>query len=185
MAKSTKIQQWLNIGKRRFSEEGIKGINIQEMSVEMKVAKTSFYHFFSTRDEFLNQLFNYWEYDGTDRIIALFDQIGDPIKRMHAIFELVNKNKENEFFYYHLKLYSKDNPEGRKFIDNADLKRGKQLFKIFKELEFSDTIALKKSRLMKTVLLGRFSLMMGYVNDEYDFNLSKNEILEMMGIKEL
>ena len=53
MIKGLKYRRWLEMGQRRFAKDGIQGININHMSEEMGVAKTSFYFFFNSKEEYL------------------------------------------------------------------------------------------------------------------------------------
>ena len=38
-------------------KKGVEAVNIDEMSKKLGVAKTSFYHFFKSKSEFLDRLF--------------------------------------------------------------------------------------------------------------------------------
>ena len=60
-----KLLPWFEIGMRRFAESGLTGLNIVQMSEEAGIAKTSFYHFFGTKEQFLTELFEHWVAVGT------------------------------------------------------------------------------------------------------------------------
>ena len=46
-----KKQDWVDLGYRLFSEQGISGIVIEKMSEKLKVNKSSFYLYFKTKKE--------------------------------------------------------------------------------------------------------------------------------------
>ena len=178
-----KIQKWLDIGKRRFAENGIAGININEMSEEMGVAKTSFYFFFSSKEEYLNQLFAYWVVTGTTNLIAMVNQIKDPAKRFLALGKMIEENVENEFFYFQLKLYCKYHKHARKFLEDTDRQRVDFSKKIFKDAGQSDEQAEHSRRMMKVFTMGTLALKSGYDTDPYYPELSPDQILQLFGLK--
>jgi len=177
-----KIHKWLDIGKRRFAEDGIKGIHIDEMSAEMGVAKTSFYFFFNSKEEFLNQLFAYWVVVGTDNLTAMVNQIEDPAKRFFALGKMIENNYENEFFYFQLKLYAKNNEHARPFLKEADDKRKKFSRKLFNDAGQSAKEVERNRSMMRVFFMGRMALMMGYDADPSYPEYSKDELLEMFGL---
>ena len=177
-----KIQKWLEIGKRRFADDGVNGININEMSEEMGVAKTSFYFFFNSKEEFLNQLFAYWVVVGSDNLIAMVNQIENPAKRFFALGKMIESNVENEFFYFQLKLYAKNNEHARPFLKEADDKRKNFSRKLFNDAGQSAKEVEKNRRMMRVHFMGRMALMMGYDADPSYPEYSKDELLEMFGL---
>ena len=179
-----KIQKWLDIGKRRFSQDGIGGININEMSEEMGVAKTSFYFFFNNKEEYLNQLFAYWVNIGTTNIISMVNQISDPGKRLLALGKMIEENQENEFFYFQLKQYCKKNTHGRPFLHEADEQRVKFSTKIFKDAGQSDEQAEQSRRMMKVLFVGTLALKSGYDADPLYPEIQKDELLKMFGLND-
>jgi len=183
MLRNPKIVHWLEIGKRRFAESGIKGIHIDEMSEEIGVAKTSFYYFFNGKEEYLNQLFAYWEFEGTDRLYAMVNYIEDPVKRFLALAKLIEENDENEYFYFQLKLYAKNNKHAIKFLESVDLKRKNIAIKIFEDSGQTPEEIDKHRALMMVFYLGRIALKMGYDTGHAYLNPSQGELLKMFGLK--
>ena len=177
-----KIQKWLDIGKKRFADKGAQGININEMSEEIGVAKTSFYFFFSSKEEYLNQLFAYWVVTGTTNLIAMVNQINDPGKRFLALGKMIESNFEGEFFYFQLKLYSRENKHGRKFLEDADRQRVAFSTKIFKDAGQSDEQAEHSRRMMKVFTMGTLALKSGYDSDPYYPELTPDKLLKMFGL---
>ena len=177
-----KLQKWLDVGKRRFAHSGIEGININEISEEVGVAKTSFYYFFNSKEEFLDQLFAFWVLDGTDRLYAMVSEIKDPAKRFLTLSRLIEENTENEFFYFQLKLYAKDHPEARRFLDVVDRKRKAISVKLFRDAGQSDEQILKNRLQMRMLYMGNVALDMGYVTEPLSYRPSKEELLKLFGL---
>ena len=178
-----KIQKWLDIGIRRFAAHGIDGINVNDMSKEVGVAKTSFYFFFNSKEEYLDQLFAYWEMEGTDQLYAMVNQISDPAKRFLALGKLIIANPENEFFYFNLKLIALTNEKARIHLTNVENKRNNIITKLLKDAGQSEQeIQLNRCK-MKIIFYGQAALMMGYNNKGNNVQLPPEEIMKMLGIK--
>lgn len=67
--RNPKLKPWLDEGIRRVAIKGLSDLNISEIADELAISKSSFYHFFNTKEEYLEQLIEYWEEEGTVNII--------------------------------------------------------------------------------------------------------------------
>jgi len=96
--RNPKLKPWLDEGIKRIAITGLGFLNISEIADELKISKSSFYHYFNTKEEYLEQLIEYWEEEGTVHIIKhvlLQDNVKEPITfLLEHIFEV---NCENEF----------------------------------------------------------------------------------------
>jgi len=183
MLRNPKLVHWQAVGKRRFAESGINGIHIDDMSKEIGVAKTSFYFFFNSKQEYLNQLFAFWELEGTDRLYAMVNHIEDPVKRFLALGRLIEENIENEHFYFQLKLYAKHNKHAVKFLESVDEKRRNIAVKIFKDAGQSPEDIEKHRAFMSVFYMGRIALTMGYNSESACYEPTQDELLRLFGFK--
>lgn len=55
-----KKTQWYTEGLKQVIEVGFEGFNVDVLCSDVGVAKTSFYHFFISRERFLEALLTYW-----------------------------------------------------------------------------------------------------------------------------
>ena len=53
-------QDWLEKGLQILAQEGLKGLTIDRMALELGVTKGSFYHHFTNVRDFEDQLLNFW-----------------------------------------------------------------------------------------------------------------------------
>lgn len=53
------LSQWIKIGYKIFSKNGPEGIKVQTISKMLGKSKSSFYHFFSDKEIFIEALLNY------------------------------------------------------------------------------------------------------------------------------
>jgi AcrR family transcriptional regulator len=156
MQNNTRILRWLKEGKKRFAKEGIKGINIKEMSKSLGVAKTSFYHHFKSRDEYFKSLLEYWVEDGTLQIMNKVAIIENPYDRISKLTELAFNNIENDKFLFHLRSYSQKDKYAASVLKKLENNRLKFLTKIFTEMNCSISEARKKAKTYYMYYLGFF-----------------------------
>jgi len=55
------IQDWIEAAKRMLVEEGISGLKVDRLANRLGVTRGGFYHHFKDRDEFFDQVIQYWE----------------------------------------------------------------------------------------------------------------------------
>ena len=177
MINNLKYKRWLELGKKRFAEEGIQGININHLSDEVGVAKTSFYFFFKSREEYLEQLFAYWVNEGTTKLITMVNRISDPAKRFLAIGKMIEENHENELFYYQLKLFARNNAFARPYLDETDNQRKNFALKMFKDAGHSAEDAKRLWARMRVYYMGMQALQMGYNSDDVFPELTPDQLL--------
>jgi AcrR family transcriptional regulator len=70
---------WLDKGLDEVIELGIDGFNIDVLSAKVRVAKTSFYYFFRSRENFLNELIDYWSTQLLDETLRSITDCTDPL----------------------------------------------------------------------------------------------------------
>ena len=130
MRRNPKAKRWLAEGKRRFANEGIKGININEMAKSIGVAKSSFYFMFKNQQVYWKELLKYWEIEGTYQITERVSVIDDPKAKFRKLMELALDNNENDRFLFMLRPYAQVNPEAKRVLSRIENFREGFLFKI-------------------------------------------------------
>lgn len=164
-----KAELWLSAGKKRFARKGISGINIEEIARSIGISKSSFYFLFSSKEQFLEELFQYWEYEGTYRIMSIVDLVKDPLAKLQTLTEYVYTNLENDQFMLHLLTYAESDKKAAASLKKIDDNRKKFLTALFMELNFNEKEATKKMRLYSTYYMG--------ICEQFKFkNLTKNDI---------
>ena len=108
--RNPKLKPWLDSGIRRFAQYGLKGLNVKEMAQEINIATSSFYHYFNTKEEYLEQLLEYWHEEGSMKIIEEVFLEDEPEEALKLLFNIVfNKGFIFESFLLQLRAASLDN----------------------------------------------------------------------------
>ena len=80
---------WINLGYRLFSEQGVSGIIVEKMAKTLKVNKSSFYWHFKTKKAFIEQLVTFWINNETERIINLTDSKKPGLRKFKTLIALI------------------------------------------------------------------------------------------------
>lgn len=102
-----KKQDWVNLGYKLFSEQGISGIVIEKMAEKLKVNKSSFYWHFKTKKEFIQQLTEFWISNETEQIIRLTNNENSTVQKFKTLIAETYKKKPFLDFNFYLKRYAR------------------------------------------------------------------------------
>lgn len=155
---ATKVQ-WIQLGYQLFSENGIKGVNVDEMSKSLKCNRSSFYWHFKSKKDFINELVEYWINTYTLEVITKVDTKDNPKEKLLKLFEIVFKKDLSLDFIFYLKKYGQKNEQIQKIIDRIDRKRITYGSSILKEMGFSKEEAKVKSSIIYKYLIGYHEFM--------------------------
>jgi AcrR family transcriptional regulator len=156
-------KRWIKLAKKTIIEKGVEAINVDVMSKKLGVAKTSFYHFFNSKAEFLSLVFEKGIFDGTQALITKLSPIDDPETRIKTLIKAVfNENLNNELFLRQLRTYGMHNKEIATLIDTTENQRMAYLKDILLELEFDEESAERRSSFFYIYTLGLYERI--YIN---------------------
>lgn len=153
--KNPKLKPWLDAGISRIAKYGLSGINVSEMAEETKIAKSSFYHYFTTKDEYLLQLLEYWEEQGTIRIIKnalLHPDLGQPVRKV--LDNVLEINFVHECVLQQFRISSYDNKVILDKVKEIDHIRVSFLTTMVNKSGYTGAEAKKKARQVYIFFLG-------------------------------
>ena len=64
-----KKEDWIILGYKLFSEQGINGLVVEKMAQKLNVNKSSFYWHFKTKKDFVSEIISFWISSDTNKII--------------------------------------------------------------------------------------------------------------------
>ena len=149
-----KKEDWINLGYRLFSEQGVSGINVEKMAKILKINKSSFYWHFKTKKDFIEQLTMFWINNETERIINLTSSKKTGAQKFKTLFVLVYKQDPFLDFIFHLKRYAIQEKKIQTIIDKIDSQRIKYTYDLLLEMGYSKQDASIKSKLLYKHFLG-------------------------------
>ena len=157
--RNPKLKPWLDEGIKRIADRGLSGLNISEIAESIDISKSSFYHYFNTKEEYLEQLLEYWEEEGTVRIIKSFllmpEQENPVYNLIKGVFEL---NFTNECVLQHLRISMKQNPLIESKVNQVEKMRISFIATLINKQGLSSKEALHKSNQVYIHFLGSLAL---------------------------
>ena len=185
MKDNPQINRFYTIGIRRFANRGIDGIKIQEICDELKISKSSFYHYFGSKNGFVEMLFDYWFKITHEDVSKAVDHIDDPSERFLVLKRIIDANEEVEYCFLQMKLYATTNIKAREIIRKAHKVRFGVLFKIFKMSGQSDAMAEENAKKMILLYYGRVALKHGYSSSSEDLDIDDDHFLKFFDLEKL
>ena len=156
--RNPKLKPWLDAGIERFAYHGLKGLSIKEMAKEIDTATSSFYHYFNTREEYLEQLLEYWHEEGSMKIMQDVFLEDDPEEALKQLFEiLLDRNFVHECFLLQLRAASHGNELFLKQIKETDKIRMLFLTSLLTRTGLKDSEARIKATQIYTHTMGFYA----------------------------
>lgn len=182
MKNNPQINNFLNIGIKRFADRGIDGIKIDEICDEVGVAKSSFYHYFGNKKGFINKLFDYWYEVTHTATIEELKKIDNARGRFLKLKEILDSNMEIEYCFLQLKLFALTNDKAREVIERASQTRHETVCDIFKMAGQSDEDANNNTRLWTMIFYGRVALMHGYAGSVDEIDIVNERFIKILDL---
>lgn len=116
---------WLDAGLVLLREEGNQGLTVEAMCARMERTKGSFYHHFSSRDDFVVQLLEHWERTFTERIIKEMEEtepVRGPVDRLRALGERVAREVDLRLERV-IRVWGDREPAAREVLERVDRAR--------------------------------------------------------------
>ncbi len=149
-----KKEDWINLGYRLFSEQGVSGIIVEKMAATLTVNKSSFYWHFKTKKDFIEQLTFFWINNETERIINLTNCKKSVLQKFKTLITLAYKQDPFLDFIFYLKRYAKKEKKIQIIIDKINNQRIEYANNLLQEMGYSNQDAKIKSTLLYKHFIG-------------------------------
>ncbi len=149
-----KKQDWINLGYKLFSEQGITGIVVEKMAKKLKVNKSSFYWHFKTKKDFIIELVDYWVITEPEQIIKSSNNKNSAEQKIETLITIAYKKMPYLDFIFYLKRYAQKDKKTQTIIDKIDNQRIEYVEGLLKELNYSEEEAKIKSSILYKHLIG-------------------------------
>ena len=145
---------WLEEGLKLLAEKGIENLNIDELSLRTGKAKTSFYHFFSSKSNFLESLALYWEYYYSLQYFEELKNIIDPEERFEKMIQMAHSRMKEEIVWIYFKEKGKNDLRISEIVLRVEKGRMAFITQIFTEMNFPYDLAKEKANLFMYLFFG-------------------------------
>ena len=149
-----KKEDWINLGYKLFSEQGVSGIIVEKMAKTLKVNKSSFYWHFKTKKDFIEQIVMFWRNNETERIINLTNEKKTGLQKLKTLIALIYKQDPFFDFVFHIKRYARKQSDIQIIIDEIDNQRIEYASKLLQEIGYSKQDAKIKSKILNKHFIG-------------------------------
>lgn len=163
-----KKEDWIILGYKQFSKNGINGIVVEKMALKLNVNKSSFYWHFKTKKVFLNEIITFWVSSDTNKIITMVESKPLGKEKFEGLIKLAFKKEPNLDFIFFLKRYALKDKKIQTLIDKIDAQRIDYTKSILIEMGFSESEANIKSTLFYKYLIG-YHEMIRYKKQSKDY----------------
>jgi AcrR family transcriptional regulator len=175
-------KDWIKLGYKLFSEQGVSGIVIEKMSRKLKCNKSSFYWHFKTKKEFIDQMVEFWVNNETEQIIKLTENEKPTSNKIKTLIELVYKKMPNQDFVFYLKRYAQKDKKTLIVIENIDNTRVEYVKVLLQEIGYTSKDAKLKSSILYKHLIGYHEIMRYKEQDENFLKGVLNEINQFIKV---
>ena len=175
-----KKEDWISLGYRLFSEDGVSGIIVEKMAKLLRVNKSSFYWHFKTKKNFIEQLTIFWINNETERIINLTNDQQIVSQKFKTLVALIYKQDPYLDFVFYLKRYARKEKKIQIMIDKIDTKRIEYANQLLLEMGYSKQEAKIKSTLLHKHFIG-YHEVIRYKKQNIDYEKEvKKEISQII-----
>jgi len=171
-----KKEDWIILGYKLFSENGINGLVVEKMALKLNVNKSSFYWHFKTKKDFLNEIISFWVSTDTNKIITEVESKPIGKEKFKVLIEIVFKKEPHLDFIFFLKRYALKNIKIQTLIDDIDSQRIYYTKSILVTMGFSENEAFVKASLFYKYLIGYHEMIRYKKQSENYIEEVKNEL---------
>ncbi len=169
-------EEWIKLGFKLFAEKGETGIVVDQMATKLKCNRSSFYWHFNSKEEFIDQVIQFWVEMDTDQIIQLTNNEGATKRKFRKLISLTFRKDPYMDFVFHIKRYALKRKKVQKIIDEIDEKRIQYTEDLISELGISRSKARVQARIAYNYLIG-YHEMMRYKDQAPDY--AKNVLSDL------
>ena len=176
-------EQWIEMGYELFSKEGITGLNVEVMSKRLKCNRSSFYWHFNSKDDFVDNLVDFWKNVYTTEVIVEVNKEKEPHKKLDKLIDIVLQKDSNLDFIFYLKKYGEKNKRIKEVVDQIDSSRIDFGIALLIELGYSKEDALFKTVILYKYLIGHHEMMKYKRRPKNYLVKERNEVKYILDLK--
>ncbi|RWL97339.1 MAG: TetR/AcrR family transcriptional regulator [Mesorhizobium sp.] len=159
---NTKVtrEDWMNLALETLISEGVEAVRVLALGQKLNVSRSSFYWYFKSRQDLLDQLLDHWRNNNTRFIV---EQAGRPAASITQavlnIFECwLDQKLFNPRLDFAVRAWSRQSAEVHRVVNEEDDKRVDAIRAMFSRHGYADTEAFVRARVLYFTQIGYYSL---------------------------
>jgi AcrR family transcriptional regulator len=153
-------EDWLDLALETLIAEGVEGVRILALGQKLGVSRSSFYWYFESRQDLLDQLLEYWRNKNTRFIIERAKRPAPSVTQaVLNVFECwVDTNLFNPRLDFAIRTWARSSTFVHEAIDAADNERVAAIGDMFARYGYSEEDAFVRARVLYFMQIGYYSL---------------------------
>jgi AcrR family transcriptional regulator len=129
-------EAWLRAGLEVLAQQGQAKLRVEKLALKLGATKSSFYHHFKSRNDFVRRLLSYWSSAFTDKAIAELNALGGPPEwRLLQVMRIIERERL-ERYDLAFRSWAAQDPAVAKVVRKVDLARYQVIRSLFAEIGF-------------------------------------------------
>jgi len=159
------------MAKRILASEGVEKLKVMNLAQRLNVSRSSFYWFFKSRDDVLDQLLHHWRHKNTASIVERAARPSHSIaEAVLNVFECwVDESLYDPGLDFAVREWARRSAEVRALVDQADDARVTAVSAMFHRHGYEETEAFIRARVLYFTQIGYYALD---VREPMDLRLS-------------
>lgn len=167
---------WLKEGLSLMAFGGNDSIRVEQMSKNLSISRTSFYHLFTSKSNFKVRLCEYWVYTATFHYIDQLSMIESSENKLINLARLIAKDEEGGKSWIRFKGLGSDNEEIKQLVEHVESKRVEFVSGLLQDIGYNLENSIKKAQIFMFYYIGRLLLQWP---EQSSMNLTDDEIIEL------
>ncbi|MEL6475891.1 MAG: TetR/AcrR family transcriptional regulator [Pseudomonadota bacterium] len=154
-------RDWLSAAEHLLIERGVAQVKILTLAETLEVSRSSFYWYFQSRKDLLDQLLATWQARNTK---AVLDHAGRPARDITVavmnLFEcFIDPNRFDPRLDFAIREWARRSPEVRAEVDRADAARIEAIQSMFSRHGYAEGEAYVRARIIYYMQIGYYALV--------------------------
>ena len=170
----TTREEWIELALDILISDGVANVKVMNLAQQLNVSRSSFYWFFKSRRDLLNQLLHHWEHKNTTSIVERARRPSHSIaEAVMNVFECwIDDSLYDPRLDFAVREWSRRAPDVRRLVDEADKARVEAIAGMFRRHDYDEVDAFIRARVLYFMQVGYYALE---VAEPLDLRLSFSE----------
>jgi AcrR family transcriptional regulator len=154
-------EEWLKLASEVLIERGVSQVKVLTLANSLGVSRSSFYWYFRSRKDLLDQLLEGWEGQNTRAVIDHAARPAGNVCRavMHLFECFIDPNQFDPRLDFAVREWARRSPQVRTRLDAADAARVNAIRDMFLRQGFEEAEAFTRARIIYFMQIGYYALI--------------------------